>query len=55
MVDKPGKEDSGVEFYRASDEKKFQISRRQLLSGSGAIIGWAASRAALAQEFSNDN
>ncbi len=55
MAKKSKDEDQKFEFFRASDEKKFHISRRQLLSGSGAVIGWAASRAALAQEFSHDN
>jgi sulfane dehydrogenase subunit SoxC len=44
--------DNGFEFLRASDERKIRLSRRAVFSGGVAIVGWAASRAALAQEFS---
>ena len=47
--------DTDLDFFRASDEKKHRISRRQLLSGAGAVVGWAASRSALAQQYSHDN
>lgn len=42
--------DGGLGFFRASDEQKVRLSRRMILSGSAAVVGWAASRAALAEE-----
>jgi sulfane dehydrogenase subunit SoxC len=50
-----GTKDSDLDFFRASDEKKFKISRRLLLGGGSAVVGWAASRAALGQVYSHQN